>query len=82
MTKTFSTKLDIKVLHLLDTFCHKYHLKKTSLLEEIIAEGIGKRKEIFGLAESIERGLEEERQNNFYMAEEVENLVFGKKKPE
>ena len=80
MTKTFSTKLDAKLLQILDSFCRKYHLKKASFLEELIAEGIRKRAEALGLAESIERGLEQEKEGNLYTADEVENFVFSKKK--
>ena len=80
MTKTFSTKLESKTLALLDHFCDRYHLKKSSLLEELIEEGIKKRAEVLALAESIERGLQEEKEGSLYTASEVENLVFGKKK--
>lgn len=80
MDKTFSTKLDIKVLKMLTAFCRQYHLKKTKLLEELIVEGLKRRAESLEFAESLRRGLEDEREGNFYTAEEVENLIFGKKK--
>ena len=80
MSNIFSTKLDDAVLRLLDNFCRRYHLKKSSLLEEIIAEGIRKRAEALDLAESIERGLEHEKEGSLFTAEEVEKRVFGKKK--
>ena len=79
MTKTFSTKLDAKVLQMLDRFCRQHHLKKSSLLEEIIAEGVRKRAETLELAASIERGLEQEKEGHLYTAEEVEDLIFKKK---
>ena len=80
MLKTFSTKLDAKVLQMLDQFCELYHCKKSSLVGDILKEGLQKRTEAFELAESIQRGLEEERQGSFYTAEEVERGIFGKKK--
>ncbi len=45
MSKIFSTKLDAKLLQLLDRFCKKYHLKKSSLVGEILKEGIERKKE-------------------------------------
>ena len=80
MLKAFSTQLDAKLLRSLDIFCRRYHLKKSSLLEEIIAEGIRKRMEALALAKSIERGLEEEQEGDLLTAAEVENKIFGKKK--
>ena len=61
MIKTFSTKLDVKILELLDSFCKHYHFKKSSLLEDIIAEGIERKRESLELAKSIEQGLGQER---------------------
>ena len=61
MIKTFSTKLDVKILDLLDNFCKRYHFKKSSLLEDIIVEGIEKKQESLELAKSIEQGLGQER---------------------
>ena len=61
MIKTFSTKLDEKILDLLDSFCKRYHFKKSSLLEDIIAEGIERKQESLELAKSIEQGLGHER---------------------
>ena len=81
MTKIFSTKLDAKVLKLLDQFCERYHLKKSYALEQLIVEGVRRRAEAIELAESLARGLEDEREKDLYTAEEVERFVFGKKKP-
>ncbi len=39
MNKTFSTKLDAKLIRSLEDFCKRYHLKKSHVLAEIIAEG-------------------------------------------
>ena len=80
MTKTFSTKLDSKTLSLLEVFCAKYHLKKSHVLAELITDGLKRRIEALELAKSIQKGLEEERQGNFYTSDEVEKLVFHKKK--
>lgn len=80
MSKVFSTQLDEKVLRLLDGFCRRYHMKKSSVLEEIIAEGIRRRTAAFELAASIERGLEQEKEGSLYSADEVEDSVFGKKR--
>ncbi len=80
MSKTFSTKLDPKVLHLLDVFCERYHIKKAHLLEEIIREGLRRKAEAMELAESLARGLEDERQGNLISAEDVEDEIFGTKK--
>ena len=80
MTKTFSTKLDEKVLHILDAFCRQHHLKKAGLLEELIREGIRQRRETLELAQSIQRGLEQEKEGQLHSSEEVENRVFGKKR--
>ena len=80
MTKTFSTKLDAKILLLLEHFCKKHHLKKSRLLAELISEGLERRAQALELAQSIQRGLEEERQGELYTVDEVEHLVFKKKK--
>ena len=80
MVKTFSTKMDARVVRLLDEFCKNHHLKKSSLVEEIIKEGIRQREETMMLAESIRLGLGQEREGNLYTSGEVEDLVFGKKK--
>lgn len=80
MIKTFSTKMDSKVLLLLEDFCKKHHMKKSHLLAELILEGLRKRAEALELAESIRRGLEDEKRGEFYTADEVEQLVFRKKK--
>lgn len=61
MIKPFSAKLDVKILNLLDDFCKRYHFKKSSLLEDIISEGIERKKESLELAKSIEQGLGQER---------------------
>lgn len=82
MSKIFSTKLDEKVLKALDNFCQRYHMKKSHLLEEIILEGIQKRLETMEFAESIMRGLEDERKGRMFKAAEVEQAMFGKKKRE
>lgn len=80
MTKTFSTKLDPKVLRLLETFCRKYHLKKSHVLQEIITEGIKRRMQTLELVQSLQRGLEDEEGGNLISAREVEQQVFGKRK--
>jgi len=80
MTRVFSTQLDEKVLRLLNGFCRRYHMKKSSVLEDLIAEGIRRKTAAFELAESIERGLEQEKEGTLYPADEVENLLFGKKR--
>ena len=80
MTKTFSTKLDAKILFSLETFCKKHHLKKSRFLAELIHEGLERRAETLELAQSLQKGLEEERRGEFYTANEVERLVFKKKK--
>ena len=80
MTKTFSTKLDAKVLRLLEDFCQRYHLKKSRLIEEIITEGIQKKSEALELAHSLERGLEQEAAGDLHSLDDVEKAVFGKKK--
>ena len=80
MNKTFSTKLDARLLRSLEDFCKRYHLKKSSVLEEIIAEGIQKRLETLELAHSLQKGLAEEARGEFYAAEEVEKRIFQKKK--
>jgi len=80
MMKTFSTKLDAKVLHLLDSFCKRYHFKKAHILEEIIKEGVRRRIAAMELAESLQRGLEDESAGNLYTLEDVEKNVFKDKK--
>ncbi|MBI3313256.1 MAG: hypothetical protein HYZ83_03395 [Candidatus Omnitrophica bacterium] len=80
MIKTFSTKLDAKVLRQLEDFCRKYHLKKSYVLQEMIAEGIRRRLETIELAQSLQKGLEEERSGKFFTADEVEAAVFPKRK--
>lgn len=80
MIKTFSTKLDSKILFLLEGFCKKHHLKKSHFLAELIREGLERHAETLELAESIQKGLEEERRGEFYTADEVERLIFRKKK--
>ena len=80
MTKTFSTKLDPKILLLLEDFCKKHNLKKSHFLGEIIREGLRRHAETFELARSIQKGLEEEGRGDFYTADEVEQMVFRKKK--
>lgn len=80
MRRTFSTKIDDHILRLLDHFCEQYHLKKTRVLEEIIAEGIQKRAQLLELAASIQRGLQDEASGDLYRADEVEESVFGRKK--
>ena len=47
---------------------------------EVIREGLERRAQAFELARSIQKGLEEEKRGEFYTADEVENLVFQKKK--
>ena len=78
MIKTFSTKLNIDVLKSLDRFCVRFHLKKSSFLEEIIAEGVRRHTEVFELAKSIERGLLQEKDGLLSPADEVEERLFGK----
>ncbi len=80
MNKAFSTKLDAKILRDLEVFCRRNHLKKSHVLAEIIAEGIQRRIQILELARSIQKGLEEESRGDFYTADEVEKIVFSKKK--
>lgn len=80
MIKTFSTKLDAKLLRSLEDFCKRYHLKKSHVLAEMIAEGIQKRLQTLEFAHSLQRGLEEESRGELYSADEVEKMVFGKKK--
>ena len=80
MTKTFSTKLNAKILLLLEHFCKKYHLKKSRLLAELIHEGLERRMQVFELAQSIQKGLEEEKRGELYTADEVEHPVFKRKK--
>ncbi|MBI4000021.1 MAG: hypothetical protein HY351_05335 [Candidatus Omnitrophica bacterium] len=80
MTKTFSTKLDSKILLSLEDFCKKHNLKKSHFLAELIHEGLERRAQTFELAKSIQKGLEEEKRGEFYTADEVENLVLRKKK--
>jgi predicted transcriptional regulator len=80
MMKTFSTKLDANLLRLLEEFCKRYHLKKSHVLKEIIAEGIRRRAQVLELARSLQKGLEEEERGELYTADEVEQAVFGKKK--
>ena len=80
MEQIFSTKMDVKVLRALEAFCRRHHIVKSRLLEEIIKEGIRKRSETLQLAESLKRGLDDEREGNFYTQAEVKTLVFGKGK--
>ena len=80
MIKTFSTKIDARIVAQLEHFCDKHHLKKSHFLAELIREGLRRRAKAFELAESIQKGLEEESRGEFYTANEVEHLVFGKKK--
>ena len=80
MERIFSTKMDTKVLKLLEAFCRRHHLVKSRVLAEIIEEGIHKREETLCLAESLVRGLEDEREGNLYTQSEVESLVLGKGK--
>ena len=80
MTKIFSTKLDVKTLELFDSFCDRYHLKKSSVLEEFIQEGIRRYSTTWELVKSIERGLEDQKAGNLYPTDEVEKMVFGKRK--
>ena len=80
MTKVFSTKLDSKVLGVLDDYCLRYHVKKAKLLEEIIREGIQRRLETMEFAQSIMQGLDDERQGRMLRAAEVEQAMYGKKK--
>ena len=80
MNKTFSTKLDAKLLRSLEDFCNRYHLKKSHILAEMIAEGIQRRLETFEIARSIQKGLEEESRGELHSADEVEKEIFGKKK--
>ena len=80
MTKTFSAKLNDRVIKLLDHFCERYHLQKSSFLEDIIQEGIERHKKMMELAASLQRGLEQEQEGTLYTAHEVEQAVFGKKK--
>jgi len=79
MKRTFSTKIDDRTLRLLDRFCKKYHLKKSSVLAEIITEGVRRRMESLELADSLRHGLDDEREGHLYTADEVEKHVFGKK---
>ena len=65
MEQIFSTKMDVKVLRALEAFCRRHHIVKSRLLEEIIKEGIRKRSETLQLAESLKRGLDDEREGNF-----------------
>ena len=78
MSKTFSTKLSPKVLHLLNQFCAKHHLKKSHMIEEFILEGIRRQAETLELAKSIQRGLEEETSGQLLTADQVYKQVFGK----
>ena len=80
MTKIFSTKLDVKTLELFDDFCGRYHLKKSSVLQEFIREGMQRYSTTWELVKSIERGLEDQRAGNLYSIDEVEKMVFGDKK--
>lgn len=80
MTKVFSTKLDAQVIRALDAYCKENHLKKSSLLEEIISKGIKEHRETMAFAESIKRGLEDEREGRFQTIEEVEEKLFGHKR--
>ena len=80
MTKTFSAKLDAKVIAELEHFCSKHHLKKSHFLADLIREGLKRRAKAIEFAESIQRGLEQEGRGEFYTADEVETRVFGKKK--
>ena len=80
MNKTFSTKLDAKVLTALELFCRKHHLKKSHFLAEIIREGLRRHEEAIELARSIRKGLEEEERGVLFSADEVERAIFGKKK--
>jgi len=80
MVKTFTTKIDDRILRMLDAFCREYHFKKSIVVEEMIQEGIRRKEETMKLAESLQRGLEEEREGNLYTSAEVRDLVFGKKK--
>ena len=80
MVRPFSTKLDDKVIRLLDRYCNQYHLKKTRVLEELISEGVQKKMATLKLVESIQNGLEDEREGNFYTSQAVEQEIFGKNK--
>lgn len=80
MNKTFSTKLNPKLLRSLENFCRQYHLKKSHVLAEIIAEGIQKRLRVLELAKSLQKGLEAEARGEFYTSDEVEKIVFRKKR--
>jgi predicted transcriptional regulator len=80
MTKVLSTKLDAKVIRVLNEFCKKTHIKKSSIIEECILEGIREKEETLRLAESIRRGLKDEQKGNYYTLEEVERHVFGRKR--
>jgi predicted transcriptional regulator len=80
MIKTFSTKLDAKVLLMLEDFCKRYHLKKSHVLEEIIEDGIRRRIQNMEFAKSLQKGLEEESRGELLTAAEVEQAIFGKKK--
>lgn len=65
---------------MLDNFCRRYHFKKAHILEEIIQEGIQKKIETLELAESIGRGLEQEKEGAFSTTEEVAREIFRKRK--
>ena len=80
MTKTFSTKLDEKVLAALEHFCQRHHLTKSHFLAVIIREGLRRHEEALELANSVRKGLEEEERGVFFTAGEVESSIFGKKK--
>ena len=80
MTKTFSTKLDAKVLGSLEHFCRKHHLKKSHFLAEIIREGLKRHEEALALAHSVRKGSEEEGRGELFTADEVERSIFGKKR--
>ena len=80
MIKTFSTKLDAKLLVRLKLFCRKYHLKKSSVLQEIIAEGIDRKMQAMELVRSLQKGLDQESRGELISADEVEKAVFTKKR--
>ena len=80
MMKTFSTKMNGKVLKMLDEFCAENHYKKSSFLEEIISEAVKRRAEDMEFLRSLRRGLQDELEGDLYSEDEVEAYVFGKKK--
>ena len=80
MVKTFSAKLDAKLLARLEVFCKKYHLKKSSVLQEIIAEGIDRKMQELKLVKSLKKGLDQESRGEFFPADDVEKVIFRNKK--